>query len=97
MIVAYFAVLIIAVVALGSFGKKQADISQRFHALGSTDNTCILFGTTTRYDSVNKVRYVKLHSAGLCGYVLWGLVSIAIVVFVWLVYSIVLTAIGPKV
>ena len=97
LIVAYFVVLIIAVVALGSFGKKQADISQRFHEFGYTDKTCILFGTTISYDTANKVRYVDLHPAGLCGYVLWGLVSVAIVIFVWLVYSIVQTAIGPKV
>ena len=88
MIVVYFVVLIIAVVALGSFGRKQADIRQLFH--GVTDKACILFFTLD--DLENK----EFHSAGVCGYVLWGLVSVAIVVFVWLVYSIVQVGIGPK-
>ena len=86
MIVVYFVVLIMAVVALGSFGKKQAELNQLAHTYGVSGKICILFATEN----------LDLHSAGVCGYVLWGLVSVAIVVFVWLVYSIVQVAIGPK-
>ena len=92
MIVVYFVVLIVAVVALGSFGKKQTDINQLAHRTGSrTDDTCVLFVT------MDDLERGGLHYAGVCHYVLWGLVSVVIVVFVWLVYSIVQAAIGPKV
>ena len=96
MTVVYFVVLILAVVALGSFGKKQAEINQRINRLsfGYSDKTCILFASSTEIG--DNLRLFELHSAGVCVYMLWGLVSVAIVMFVWLVYSIVLAAIGPK-
>ena len=98
MIVVYVVLLIMTVVALGSFGKKQADIIQHeYERVGYyTDNTCILFAEVKTSDTDNKP-HLYLHSAGLCGYVLWGLVSVTIVIFIWIVYSIVLAAIGPKV
>ena len=89
MIVVYFALLLMAVVALGSFGAKQADIDKRTRDF-DPDHTCILFA------KVNEDNIVELNSPGLCGYVLWGLVSITIVAFVWLIFSIVLAAIAPK-
>ena len=95
MVVVYFILLILAVVALGTFGKKQAEITQRRHQRNDYEHTCILFTTTLGYND-DGVWQVKLHSAALCGYVLWGLASVAIVVFVWLIYSIAQAIIGPK-
>ena len=96
-IVVYFVLLIVAVVALGSFGRKEAEIiarSRKEH--NTTAYSCILF---TKYHGTNAsgVRFVHLHTSGLCGYVFWGLTSITVVAFVWLIYSVVQAAIGPKV
>lgn len=100
MAVVYLALLLMAVVALGSFGVKQADITRRQHSLGIDRNqVCILFAKFVRTetkDDGQKVNIIELGSPGLCGYVLWGLISITIVAVVWLVYSIVLAVIGPK-
>ena len=91
-IVVYFVLLLMAVVALGSFGAKQADINavlrKRFFP---TSQSCILF---TSYDESFGALF--FHANGPCGYVFYGLVSITIVAFVWLVGSIVQTAIGLK-
>ena len=43
-----------------------------------------------------KVNVIGLSSPGLCGFMLWGLTSITIVPFIWLIYSIVLAVIGPN-
>ena len=88
-----------AVVALASFGIKQAQITKRQLELGlDRRETCILFAKFlgTRVEDGQTVYVIGLRSPGLCGYVLWGLISITIVAFVWLVYSIVLAVIGPK-
>ena len=100
MTVVYFALVLMAVVALGSFGIKQAKITRRQLDLGGDPSkTCILFakflGTRDEPDGT-KVYMIELKSPGLCGYVLWGLISIIIVAVVWLVYSIVLAVIAPK-
>ena len=94
MIVVYFALLLMAVVALGSFGAKQADIDKLTRDI-NPDHTCILFAKHLGTDE-NGIKRIRLNSPGLCGYVLWGLVSITIVAFVWLIFSVVLAAIGPK-
>ena len=100
MAVVYFALVLMAVVALGSFGIKQAEITRRHLDLrGDPSKTCVLFakflGTTDGPDG-KTIYNIELKSPGLCGYVLWGLISITIVAVVWLVYSIVLAVIGPK-
>ena len=100
MSVVYLALLLMAVVALGSFGIKQAEITRRQHDLGiDRSETCIFFAKYKgSYEKDGKtVNRIELRSPGLCGYVLWGLISITIVVVVWLVYSIVLAVFGPKV
>ena len=92
-IVVYFALLIMAVVALGSFGAKQADINAVLKKMYySTKQSCVLFTTHSESDG-----YLQFHANGPCGYVFYGLASISVVAFVWLVGSIVQTAIGPKV
>ena len=88
------------VTTLGSFGIKQAEITRRQYDLSiDHSETCILFvkfkGT---YEKDGKtVIKLELRSPGLCGYVLWELISITIVAVVWPVYSIVLAVFGPKV
>ena len=95
MAVVYFALVLMAVVALGSFGIKQAEITRRQLDLGyGHSQTCILFADS---ETMDNVVYVTLKPPGVCGYVLWGLISITIVAVVWFVYSIVLAVIGPKV
>ena len=89
-IVVYFVLLIMAVVALGSFGAKQADINTLLRkGQYSTAQSCVLF--TEYHESDDRLHF---HANGPCGYVFYGLVSITIVAFLWLVGSIVQTAIG---
>jgi hypothetical protein len=100
MAVIYLVLLLMAVVALGSFGIKQSEITRRQIKLGlDRSQTCILFAqfqrTTTTKDG-QTVHIKKLQPPGVCGYVLWGLISITIVAFVWFIYSIVLAVMGPK-
>ena len=97
MIVVYFAMLIMAVVALGTFGVTEARINHRTRVLGnSSARSCILFSDFA-YTDTEGVVHIYLNSSGLCGYVLWGLISVTIVVFIWLIYSIVQAVIGPAV
>ena len=94
MIVVYSALLLMAVVTLGLFGVKEAQIVDRARVLyNSTGNSCILYAT---YAGTDRNGHLDLHSTALCGYVFWGLASITIVACVWLVYSIVQVVVGPK-
>ena len=100
MAVVYLVLMFMAVVALGSFGIKQSEITRRQINLGlDRSQTCILFAqylrTETRDDG-QVVHIKRLKPPGVCGYVLWGLISITIVAVVWFIYSIVLAVIGPK-
>ena len=84
MIVVYFALLLMTVVALGSFGAQQSKIKQtKFH---DSAHSCILYSTSWEDDS-----------NGVCGYVFWGLTSVTIVAFVWFIYSIAQAIIAPRV
>ena len=100
MAVLYAVLLLMAIVALASFGIKQSEINKRQQTLGHPNSeTCILFSKyigTDEDPNGNPVYRIRLHTPGLCGYVLWGLTSITIVAFVWLIYSIVLAVVGPK-
>ena len=100
MIVVYFALLLMAVVALGSFGAKQNQIADRAQKeYNSTAHSCILYSTYVRTEERDdkKIVYIKFHTNGVCGYVFWGLISITIVAFVWFIYSIVQAVIAPRV
>ena len=95
-VLVYSALLIMAVVALGSFGAKQAEITDRMHKLNYSGPSCILFSTYNR--TINQsIIVINFHSYGVCGFVFWGLTSVIIVVFVWVVNSIVQAIIGPRV
>jgi hypothetical protein len=100
MIVVYFALLLMAVVALGSFGAKQSQITDRAQKhYNSTAFSCILYSTYLGTDETTDpvTVYVKFHTTGVCGYVFWGLTSITIVAFVWFIYSIVQAVFAPQV
>ena len=97
MVAVYFALLVMAAVTLGTFGVKEAEIINRENQLRNhTDRSCILF-STYEYTDPNSHIVIQLHSSGLCGYVFWGLTSITIVAFAWIINSIVQAVTGPKV
>ena len=97
-IVVYIVLLMMAVVALGTFGAKHAQIAERMNKISNTSTapSCILFSTYNSTNVLNGVSVIviNLHSNGLCGYVFWGLTSLCIVAFVWVVNSIVQAIIG---
>ena len=94
MIVVYFVLLIITVVALGTYGVKEGEFIKFVHRQNNaTDLSCVLYSTYAGQDKDGN----EPHSSGLCGYVFWGLTSVTIVVFVWLVNSIFQTFLGPTV
>ena len=100
MIVVYFALLLMAVVALGSFGVKQSQIADRTQKeYNSRTNSCILYSTYARTEERDnkKIVYMNFHTNGVCSYVFWGLIWITIVAFVWFIYSIVQAVIAPRV
>ena len=86
----YFIMLIVALVALGSFGAKEAQVRGfRSRHFPSSPGTCILY-------SGRENRGIRLGSASACGFVLWSQASVLIVVTVWLIYNIVLAVLGLK-
>ena len=91
MAIVYVTLALMAVVALGGFGIKQAEIARSVCC--DPSKTCILFA---KLKNVDGKAVIDFNLPGVCGYVLWGLISITIVAVVWLVYSIVLAIIGPK-
>lgn len=97
LILVFFILFIDCVVSLGSFGVIQYKVNNFYKKdplhPNVTFNTCILFGKFSR-DLENGIHVVKLTNIGSCAFVLWGLISIMIVAFVWLVFSIVLVFIG---
>ena len=97
----YSALLILAVVTLGTFGAKHAQIAERENKRFNTSTapSCILFSTYNSTNVSNGVSeiFINLHSNGGCGYVFWGLTSVCIVAFVWVVNSIVQAIIGLSV
>lgn len=106
MAVNYLVLLIVAVITLASFEIKESEIRRLKNSLvlvkliemhtTITTQTCILFAP---HEDVldNRYRVISaLMPHGLCVFVLWGLISISIVALVWLIYNVVLAAIGPK-
>ena len=78
MVLVYLVLIIMAVVALGSFGIKQSQITRRQINLGlDRSQTCILFAEFlgTEMKDGKTVHIKKLKPPGVCGYVLWGLIS----------------------
>ena len=98
MVVVFFVMFLISVVSLGSFGVMQHKVSKFWDIpdLNVHYNTCILFGSYNRTDPDGTV-HINLSTIGSCAFTLWGLMSVMLVMFIWLIYSFVLIFCGPKV
>ena len=83
--VMFAVLLLISVISLGSFAAKHAEISD---STSGGRHSCVLFGRNSP---------LELGLNGYCAFVLWGQVTLIVVFLVWLIYSIVLTIVGPKV
>ena len=86
----YLIVLVLAGVALGSFGTSETNVHNFVTANYPPDrraNNCILYASYLGYE-IGDVRQVAMFNPGPCGFVLWGQVSVFIVVLVWFVSSI---------
>lgn len=86
----YLIVLVLAGVALGSFGASETDVHNFVNANYPPErraNNCILYASYLGYEIVD-VRQVAMFNPGPCGFVLWGQVSVFIVVLVWFVSSV---------
>ena len=86
----YLIVLVLAGVALGSFGASETSVHNFVKANYPPDrqaNNCILYATYLGYD-IGDVRQLAMFNPGPCGFVLWGQVSAFIVVLVWFVSSV---------
>ena len=93
----YFIMLIVALVALGSFGAKEAQVRGfRSRHFPSSPGTCILYSSFTGEFIARGIREIRLGSGSACGFVLWSQASVLIVVTVWLIYNIVLAVLGLK-
>ena len=90
LVVVYFVALILALVALGSFGVKEAQVHSFQSRHSRPSQNCILYAKPLGE------KYIELSTAGPCNFVLWAQVSVLIVVFVWFIYNIVLAVLGPK-
>lgn len=86
MSIVFAVLLLISVISLGAFAAKHAEVSESH----SGRRTCILFGEKSGDGTA------ELSVNGPCAFVLWGQVSVTIVFLSWLIFSVVLTIIGPK-
>jgi hypothetical protein len=86
----YLIVLVLAGVALGSFGTSETKVHNFVNANYPPErraNNCILYASYLGYE-INDARRVAMFNPGPCGFVLWGQVSVFIVVLVWFVSSV---------
>lgn len=89
LVAVYSVMLLLALVALGTFAKDEAEV-RGFAGRTLSRGNCILFV------SRNRAGVLELGSAGACGFVLWVQASVLIVVIVWLVYNIVNLILGVQ-
>lgn len=88
--VLYLVVLVLAGVALGSFGVSETNVHKFVkdnYPPEHQANNCILYAKYLGGETEG-LRQVALFNPGPCGFVLWGQVSVFIVVLVWFVFSI---------
>lgn len=91
--VIYFMLVLDSIISLGAFGVLQKRVANSGDNLPPTSK-CILFA---HYDGKRNGRTIfKLSDVDTCAYILWGLVSVSLLTFAWLVYTIVLIFIGPR-
>ena len=99
MFLVYLILFLVSVVSLGSFGVTEHQV-RGFYAGYKQYNSCILYGAFKGYDvddDGNRRVIVRLSNIGSCGFVLWGLISVMIVMFVWVVSSFLQIFIVPRV
>ena len=91
MVVLFLMLFLVSVISLGSFGVIQAKVSNLWPIRAQS---CILFASSpgSKPDKI----YIDLSRISICAFVLWGQVSVTIVVFVWLIYNSVLFCLGTK-
>ena len=95
MFLVYLTLFLVSVVSLGSFGVTEHKVSRFFAAYKHT-NTCILFGIYKGRNLDGDI-LIRLTNVSSCGFVLWGLISVMIVMFVWVVSSFLQIFIVPRV
>ena len=95
--------LLLAVIALGSFAYKQKQLSKLY--AGDVEGTnqegsCILFAdgnpTGGKTPDGDKEVLFKFHNFAPCHFIYWALSSGTVLAGVFLLYSIVLTIAGPR-
>ena len=89
-------ILFIQLVSLGTFGVQFSRTTSfwKEHVDESVSVVCVLYGT----ESTGLANIALPTSASACGFVLWGNVTIILLLLVWLVIQVVMAIIGrPKV
>ena len=92
MAIMYGVTLVIELVTLGTFGVQFARTRSfwKDHVTGSSQ-VCVLYGGSS--DGMNP----SLGNSASCGFTLWGLVSVIIVLVVWTIFHIIMAIMGrPK-
>ena len=88
----FLVLLLVTVISLGTFGVIQRRIT---NLEPNNSQQCILFA---RYAGMKDgYTVLRLSALGVCGFTLWGQISLVIVAFVWLVYSITQAVLGSRV
>ncbi len=85
--------ILLEVVILGTFGLQFSKTRSFWgNYVNGNSEVCVLYGTASPKGNP------FLSNNAACGFVLWAIISIIIVLIVWTVYFIILAAIGlPKV
>lgn len=88
----FLVLLLVTVISLGTFEVIQRRIT---NLEPNNSQQCILFA---RYAGMKDgYTVLRLSALGVCGFTLWGQVSLVLVAFVWLVYSITQAVLGSRV
>lgn len=99
LIVVFFILFIVCVVALGGFGVTQYRVSNFVNEdiPEVRVNVCILFGTfnsSRTLEDGTEVVFINMTNIGSCAFALWGLISIMLVAFMWLISAFIQVFIG---
>ena len=93
--VIFFALLLDSVISLGTFAVIQRRVVSFWPNLPN-DSKCILFASYGGKRVSDGHVWIRLSKLGVCGYMLWGQVSVVIVAFMWMAYSIVMICVAPR-
>lgn len=91
-----FLLLLLAGISLGSFGLRQSKITNFYSNDADSKGHCILYVSLGSVDG-SLINLNFLENFGLCAFVFWGLASLNIVAFSFIIYLVVLIVVGPKV